>query len=384
VIGNLTYAYDSVGRRSIVGGSLAAINLPVPIAGASYDAANELTNWNGVAMAYDANGSMVSDGLHTYSWDARHQLASIDSGGTAAFTYDPFGRRTGRIVTGVTSTGFLFDGVNPIQELTGGTPSANLIAGNTDEYFARADSSGTSSFLADALGSTIGLADASAAVQTQYTYDPFGGTSQSGASINNTFAYTGRELDVAGLYFYRARYYDPSIGRFISEDPIGFYGGPNFYAYAGNSPVNYYDPSGLVSAPSGQPPVPVPGGAEGNGWKWNANPQNPRGGSWGPQQPIPGQGQPSASEDPEGHWDVDNGLGERQRYTPDGEPITPEEAHGKCQGETPDNPISKMSDPTFMDKMSKITGLTGTALIIYLIVSEGTRLFPPRNLVPVP
>ena len=131
------------------------------------------------------------------------------------------------------------------------------------------------------------------------------------------------------------------------------------------------------------PPVPVPGAGPDNGWKWNPNPQNGRGGSWGPQKPIPGQGQPSGSWDPEGHWDVDDGLGERQRYTPDGKPITPEEAHGKCK--TPDTPTSKMSDPKFMDKMAKITGLTGTALIIYLIISEGSRVvFPPRNLVPVP
>jgi RHS repeat-associated protein len=247
VIGNLTYAYDSVGRRSIVGGSLAAINLPAPVAGASYDAANELTNWNGVAMIYDPNGSVVTDGVHSYSWDARHQLASIDSGGTATFTYDPFGRRTGKSITGVASTGFLFDGVNSVQEIASGSPSANLMVGNTDENFLRTASSGSSAFLADALGSTIGLADASGAVQTRYTYDPFGATSQSGASTTNTVGFTGRELDVAGLYFYRARYYESQIGRFISEDPIGLQGGINVYAYALNSPVNRTDPNGLAS-----------------------------------------------------------------------------------------------------------------------------------------
>jgi RHS repeat-associated protein len=250
-IGNLTYAYDSVGRRSNVGGSLAAINLPVPVASASYDAANELTNWNGVGLIYDPNGSMVTDGLHAYSWDARHQLASIDSGGTATFTYDPFGRRTGKSITGVASTGFLFDGVNSVQEIASGTPSANLMVGNTDENFLRTDSSGSSTFLADALGSTIALADASGAVQTRYTYDPFGATSQHGVSTTNTSAYTGRELDVAGLYYYRARYYDPGIDRFISEDPSGFEGGINLYQYAGDSPLNYVDPLGLTITVNG-------------------------------------------------------------------------------------------------------------------------------------
>jgi RHS repeat-associated protein len=252
VIGNLTYAYDSVGRRGIVGGSLAAINLPGPVAGASYDAANELTNWNGMAMAYDPNGSMVSDGLHAYSWDARHQLASIDSGGTATYTYDPFGRRAGRTVTGVTSTGFLSDGVNAVQEITSGSPSANITVGGIDVHFARTDASGTLTFLADALGSTVGLADGSGAISTRYTYDPFGATSQAGSPTTNASAYTGRELDVAGLYFYRARYYKPTTGRFLSEDPLGFAGsGPNLYEYAGDSPTNFVDPSGLTIGVSG-------------------------------------------------------------------------------------------------------------------------------------
>jgi YD repeat-containing protein len=129
-----------------------------------------------MAMAYDPNGSIVSDGFHTYSWNARRQLASVDSGGAAAFTYDPFGRRTGRNLMGAAPTGFLYDQANVIQELTSGSPSANLIVGNTDEYLARTDSSGASTFLTDALGSTIGLADANAIVQTQYTYSPFGDT----------------------------------------------------------------------------------------------------------------------------------------------------------------------------------------------------------------
>jgi WXG100 family type VII secretion target len=76
------------------------------------------------------------------------------------------------------------------------------------------------------------------------------------------------------------------------------------------------------------PSVPVPGDPS-NEWRWNPNPQNRRGGSWGPKRPIPGQGQPSASWDPEGHWDVDDGKGNRQRYDKNGKPLTPEEAHDK-------------------------------------------------------
>jgi RHS repeat-associated protein len=91
--------------------------------------------------------------------------------------------------------------------------------------------------LADALGSTLALADGSGTIQTQYAYEPFGKTTVAGAASGNVNAYTGRELDETGLYFYRARYYEPQIGRFLSEDPIQLRGGPNLYVYVRNSPV---------------------------------------------------------------------------------------------------------------------------------------------------
>jgi RHS repeat-associated protein len=90
--------------------------------------------------------------------------------------------------------------------------------------------------LTDALGSTLALSDSTGALQTQYTYEPFGNAMASGAATTNSFAYTGRELDPTGLYFYRDRYYNPQLGRFISEDPVGFKSGINVYAY-GKEPV---------------------------------------------------------------------------------------------------------------------------------------------------
>jgi RHS repeat-associated protein len=81
----------------------------------------------------------------------------------------------------------------------------------------------------------------------KYDYEPFGRFKETtGSTIKNAYTFTGREWDAeTGLYFYRARYMDSKIGRFIEKDPIGLRGGINLYAYAGNNPVNLTDPSGL-------------------------------------------------------------------------------------------------------------------------------------------
>jgi RHS repeat-associated protein len=100
-------------------------------------------------------------------------------------------------------------------------------------------------FLTDVLGSTIGLVDSTGALNTSYTYEPFGNTTVSGSSAN-PYQFTGRENDGTGLQFNRSRYYSPSLQRFISQDPIGFAGGdPNLYAYVSNDPANLVDPLGL-------------------------------------------------------------------------------------------------------------------------------------------
>ena len=83
-------------------------------------------------------------------------------------------------------------------------------------------------------------------VRTAYAYSPLGDMTKAGTD-STTLEYTGRENDGAtGLYYYRARYYSPALGRFISEDPSQFQGGANFYAYAGGSPTNFTDARGLA------------------------------------------------------------------------------------------------------------------------------------------
>jgi len=170
----------------------------------------------------------------------------MDLGNTASFTYDPFGRRATKSIG--TSSTFLYDGANPVQEVIGGTNTANSLMGGLDEVFQRTDSGGVRNFLTDALGGTLGLTDSSGTLQTQYTFEPFGNGSVTGAATTNSFAYTGRKLDAIGLDFYRARYYNPALQRFISEDPMSFGGGSvNFYEYAYDNPINLIDPFGLQS-----------------------------------------------------------------------------------------------------------------------------------------
>jgi RHS repeat-associated protein len=254
-LGNLTYSYDSLGRRTQVGGSFAQTGLPGSITSATYDAANELTNWNGTTISYDLNGNMLSDGTSSFSWNARNQVATLNS---VSLQYDGFGRRTKNLQ----NASFLFDGANSVEELSGSTVTANIWTGGLDQIFQRTDSNGTAVPLADALGSTIALVDSTGNIKTTYTYDPFGNTTPAGSTSANPSQYTGRENEGNGLYYMRARYYSPALHRFINEDPLGFAGGDiNLHAYTGNSPTNFTDRRGKEkgnnSCSDGQVPLQV-------------------------------------------------------------------------------------------------------------------------------
>jgi RHS repeat-associated protein len=249
-LGDLAYGYDAAGRRTALWGSYGRTGLPAATtASASYNPDNQLTSWNGTTLSYDLNGNLTDSGSQTFTWNDRNQLTATSTG-SASFSYDGLGRRLSKTVGG-TTTKFLYDGANVVQEQNStNTATANLLTGlGIDQTFSRSIVGGaTSSLLTDALGSTIALGDANGAVQTSYTYEPFGAVTESGATNTNSYQFTGRENDgTTGLYFYRARYYSPTFDRFISEDPLGFPGGPdpNVYAYVGNNPISLTDSLGL-------------------------------------------------------------------------------------------------------------------------------------------
>jgi len=100
---------------------------------------------------------------------------------------------------------------------------------------------------ADGLGSIVAITDQSRNIVQKYSYETFGLPTPTDPTFRQPYAFTAREWDrETGLYFYRARYYDPMEGRFISKDPIGFAGGDvNLYGYVWNNSVNFLDSMGL-------------------------------------------------------------------------------------------------------------------------------------------
>jgi RHS repeat-associated protein len=265
-LATLTYTYDLAGNRIKTGGTFARSNIPPALTTTNYNANNQQLTFGTTTETYDFNGNLATTTdagvTTTYTWNARNQLTGISKTGfTASFTYDSFGRRTGRTVNGAVIN-YVYDGLNPVQEKNGATVTANLLTGlGIDEFFTRTDGVGVRSLLPDALGSTVALGDGTGTLQTQYTYEPFGFVSQTGAASTSSYKYTGREDDGSWLLYYRARYYHPRLQRFISEDPMEFSGNDiNLYGYVGNSPVRFFDPLGWIRWNKNPPDtVPVTG-----------------------------------------------------------------------------------------------------------------------------
>jgi RHS repeat-associated protein len=248
-----SYTYDAVGNR------LSSLG----VSPYTNNSSNELTSIPGTTYTYDNNGNtltkVVGSNTTSYSWDFRNRLTSVTlpgSGGTVSFKYDPFGRRIYKSSSSGTSI-FAYDGDNLVEETdSGGVAVARYTqTENIDEPLAMLRSSTTSYYHADGLGSVTSLSSSAGSIANTYTYDSFGKLTASTGSLVNPLRYTARESDTeTGLYYYRARSYDPAIGRFLSEDPIRSRGGIDFYTYTANSPINLTDPLGLCP-PDGCPPA---------------------------------------------------------------------------------------------------------------------------------
>lgn len=217
---------------------------------------------------YDANGNTTSKtdstGTTTYGWDFENRLSSVTlpgSGGTVSFKYDPFRRRIEKISPTASSI-FAYDGDNLAETVnaSGGVVARYAQDLNIDAPLAMLRGTTTDYYEADGLGSVTSLTDTTGALAQTYTYDSFGNTVASTGTLRNYFQYTGREWDTeTNLYFYRARYFDPQAGRFLSEDPITFSGGIDFYAYVQNNPTEFTDAFGLQARPLPLPsPTPAP------------------------------------------------------------------------------------------------------------------------------
>jgi RHS repeat-associated protein len=376
-----TYTYDLMGNR------LSSLGVSPYI----YNTSNELTGVPGLTYTYDNNGSTKtkSDGSQ-YTWDYENRLTQVvlpGTGGTVNFKYDPFGRRIQKSFTQgstTTNTNYIWDGSNLLEEVDN---NGNLLARyNTglelDDSLSQIRAGSSTYYEVDGIGSVTSLSDSSGVLVNTYSYDSFGRVTSSSGTVTNTFKYSGREVDSeTGLGFYRARYYDPNTGRFINEDPIRFRGGFNFYAYVYDNPVNLTDKFGLQA---------------GNSQYCNRlldriqNIQRKIDQRIGELDEDPGSLPETCAGDK--LKPSKSRAGHRMLINIDKANLAAQKALylAFCNNDPPGVPLAvppPVPTDNYFDRRfwERTTGLTGAALVTYIILSEGSRVvFPARNLVPLP
>jgi len=253
-----SYGHDAAGKTTSIGIDQSAFEwMPTLAYARTYGAANamnQITSEAGTAVTFNGAGDMTSDGVNTYVYTFGHRLVSASRAGmTATYDYDSDDRRTRKTVNGV-MTRTMWSGADEMAELNSvgailrrfvpdgsGTMDARLATVENDTpptiYWQHTDHQGSVIATSNSAGQTVGTA----------SYSPHGefGGGASAPPLGSPFGYTGRQYDPeTGLYQYRARYYSPRLGQFLSADPIGTKDDPNLYLYVGLDPVNYVDPTG--------------------------------------------------------------------------------------------------------------------------------------------
>jgi RHS repeat-associated protein len=224
----------------------------------TYGAASNLNAYptvGGVTQTYDSDGRLTNDGSFTYIYNTEGMLTQVQNAAGSAvvanYFYDPFKRQVQKTVISPSSvTRYVYSGSQLMEEYncSGGLPGVLIrryVYASPGEAIFQIDSSGNVTYLLnDHQGSLIAQANASGNILNQYTYSPFGENTGLPGSV---IGYTGQRYDSeTGLYYYKARHYKPSIGRFLQPDQIGYGAGMNLYGYLHNDPVNRTDSAGTT------------------------------------------------------------------------------------------------------------------------------------------
>jgi RHS repeat-associated protein len=233
---SMRYNLDKCGNRSFTAGP-ETVNYTV-------NKLNQYTYANELSYSYDGNGNMTNDGFNSYYYDCENRLIQVTTPlDTITYAYDALGRRIAESDPSST-TRFIYDGDQVIIETDGsGTVGAKYVHGvGIDETLAMIRVSDIYLYHYDGLGSVSDLTDSNGNSVESYSYDAYGIPNVT-TSVGNPYMFTGRRLDGnTGLYYFRARYYNPILGRFLQAEPLGYLGGINVYTYAINNPTTYKDP----------------------------------------------------------------------------------------------------------------------------------------------
>jgi len=205
-------------------------------------------------FAYDDSGNMISKNeggvTRALTYDAQERVVQVSGNNisTETYKYDHEGRRIEK-TSGAITNRYVYSGLSMWSEYSADWSAAlaHYTYTGLDKRIIRSTATDARYYHNDGLGSVVAVSNAAGATQASTRFDAWGSVIASTGST--PFGFTGREKDATGLGYFRARYYDSTMGRFTQRDPIGFGGGLNPYTYVSNSPQNFTDPLGLLQAP---------------------------------------------------------------------------------------------------------------------------------------